>query len=121
MSIPYATTTLRIERQLGPNSTLVDPEETSTSVSWQQIATGVRAHISLPTGSERIVGGTQEQVVFRFQCDLTDVEHTDRIVDETTGLTYQISWVHPRYVGFGLEHVTGGLQQVRGAVASVGG
>lgn len=79
------------------------------------IATGVRAHISSPGGSEQVAGASQEVVEFRMGCDPTALKNTHIVLDETTGVTYSVSWVMHRY-GLELDHVEAGLRTVTGVV-----
>lgn len=114
MTLPLATTTITIKRVLADLST-TDPYE-ATAVP-ETIASGIRAHISSPSGSE-LVGGadSQESVTFRLDCDPTDLAHTDIVTDETTGQDYRVTWARSRS-GLGLDHVEAGLLQVTGVMA----
>lgn len=79
-----------------------------------QVAAGVRAHISSPSGEEVTVGGSRELVRFELSCDPVDLHHLDQVEDEQTGEVYQVEWARAR-VGFsGLAHTQAALQQVSG-------
>lgn len=103
MSLPLATTTLTVKRP--------GPAEPYGGPSWVTVAAGVAGHISGPGGIETVAGGSHTDEALAFSCDLTDIAHTDRIVDDTTGLTYDVVWVEARH-GLGLDRLSGSLRQV---------
>ena len=107
--IPISSTTITVRRYP------IDIERDSYDAlpPWETIATGVRAHISSPAGTEIVLGGTQSDVVFSLACDPVDLQHIDQVVDDATGTVYSVIWAAPR-VGLGLEHVAAGLRQVLG-------
>lgn len=78
------------------------------------IATGVRAHFDQPTGDEATGSGSRSRVDRILLCDVTDLTHTDAVVDETTGATWAVEWVdqvtHPY-----LAHLRAGVARVQGA------
>lgn len=108
MSIPLATTTISVLRA---DIDGVDPYDPAPAAST--IATGVRAVISSPSGSENIVGAEQETVTFRLDCDPTNLTHHDQVVDETSGETFDVVWARQRS-GLGLDYTQAGLRQVQG-------
>lgn len=113
--IPLATTTIAVRRVTADLST-VDPYEATAAP--ETVASGVRAHISTPSGRERIAGtGAQEDVSFRLDCDPIDVglRNTDLIDDEFTGTSYAVVWAEPR-AGLGLDHIEAALRKVEGVV-----
>lgn len=110
MSIPVATTSIRILRPAGAD----EPYETPGTPTV--VATGVRAHISTSRGTENVAGGSQEIVYFRMSCDPVDLQHQDRVEDEATGLIYNVEWARLRR-GLGLDHVEAGMKQVEGAIS----
>jgi hypothetical protein len=103
--IPLATTTVRIESLGG------DPYETKTATT---LASGVRAHLSSPSGIERLAGGSQEVLDKRLNCDPTTFDKDDRVTDEGTGVVYEVAWVDQRK-GLGLDHTVAGLRKVTGS------
>ena len=109
MAVPLATTTIAVLR--APADASRDPYDVQPEP--ETVASGVRAHISSPSGRERVAGGSQEVVEFRLACDLTDLRHTDRVQDEQSGATYEVVWARARQ-GLGLDHVEAGLRQVNG-------
>lgn len=118
--IPESTTTFTILRRRSniPDG-MVDPYEPEDTTTAQiTVASGVRAHISRPSGAERYRGGSQEVVQLPFVCDLADVSNLDQVRDETTGKVYDVTWAEGRQPGFGLDHVTGTLRAVSGLVSS---
>jgi hypothetical protein len=109
MTVPLATTTVAVLRV--PADTARDPYDAQPAP--ETVASGVRAHISSPSGRERVAGGSQEVVEFRLACDPVDLRHTDRVQDEQCGAIYEVVWARPRK-GLGLDHVEAGLKQVSG-------
>lgn len=106
------TTTVTITRPLTG-----DPYEIGSAVT--EVATGLSAHISSPSGSEARIGGEREQVTAVLLIDPgVDLARTDRVVDDITGETYDVAWVRTR-TGLGLDHVKAGLVAFKGA--AVGG
>lgn len=110
--IPVATTTIEVSRvavDLTRDSYDAEPPPTI-------VASGVRARISLVSGRERIQGGTQEDVEFRLDCDVTDLGHLDKIVDQSDGAVYEVVFAR-KVLGFGsLDHMECGLRVVTGQV-----
>jgi hypothetical protein len=109
VSIPIASTTgsvLRVPTDYTRDSYDALPD-------WETIATGVRAHISSPGGTEIVLGGTQSDVLFSLACDPCDLRHTDRWLDEPSGVVYDVVWSAQR-VGLGLDHCSAGLRLVLG-------
>lgn len=102
-----ATTTVTIERPDGTG----DPYE---AASVATVASGVRAHISAPSGSDQNVGG--DKVVIDAVAYLprgTSLVRSDLITDDTSGNTYEVVWQFARQ-GLGLDHVQLGLRFVEG-------
>lgn len=110
MSIPVAQTTITVLRPAGAAQDQWDRDPTAVPAT---IASHVRAVIVLPSGNELQGGGTQEDVRAALRCDPCDVQHTDRVLDETTSLTWEVVWARLR-PGFGLDHIAGQLRMVTG-------
>lgn len=79
-----------------------------------EVDAGHPAHVDVASGSERVAGGAQEVVEYRLYAQAgTDLAHTDQWRDDTTGVVYDVEWVHERvhprlgYVEAGLRKVTG--------------
>lgn len=100
MAIKLATTTITVSR------VPVDPTRDSYDAppAAVVVASGVRAHISSPSGTETQLGGTQAVENFRIDCDPVDATHVDTVTDERTGVTYEVLWAVSRY-GLGLDHL----------------
>lgn len=114
--IPFATTTIAVLRV--PADPERDPEDEQPSAAV--VASGIRAHISTSSGREELQGAsTQEIVEFRLTCDTADLRADDQVRDETTQELYEVAWARHR-VGLGLDHMEGGLRQVRGALPAPG-
>lgn len=111
MSIPLATTTIAVLRVEADTSR--DPYEDAPDP--ETVLSGVRAVISVPSGTEQVAGGSQEDVTFGLSCDPVDILATDQVQDETTELVYEVVWAERRY-GLGLDHTTGALRRSTGVV-----
>jgi hypothetical protein len=109
VSIPLSTTTIRIDRV--PLSATRDSYDVPPAAS--QVATGVRAHLSAPSGREILAGGSKEIVDRHLDCDVVDLLHGDTVTDLTTSVTYTVVWVHKR-LGLGLDRMEAGLRIVAG-------
>lgn len=97
--IPLTTTTVAISAADTP-----EPYEGATLTVR---AAGVAAHISSPSGTERIGVDGGERIDAVLLCDAT-VARNDQVTDETTGVTYRVAWSHER-TGLGLDHTRAGL------------
>lgn len=106
--IPLATTTVTVTRPASDPDR--DLPQTPTDV-----AAGVRAHISAPSGQELRAGGSRERVDARLTCDVIDLQHGDTITDDTTGDEWRCTSARQR-LGLGLDHVEAGLVAVSGVV-----
>lgn len=112
MTIPLSTTTIAVKRpSVGAD---VDPWVISDDASDTTVEAGIAAHISAPSGLERAVGGAQESVTFRLLADTTDLENTDRVLDEGTGDTWEVVWTEQR-TGLGMDHTYAEIRKVEGA------
>lgn len=109
MPVPLHTTTISVLRL--PTDPARDPYDPQPAP--EVVATGIRAHISSPSGRERVAGGSQEVVEFRLSCDPVEIRHTDRVQDEQTGSVYEVTWARARQ-GLHLDHTQAGLKQVSG-------
>jgi hypothetical protein len=110
VSIPLSTTTITVKRI--PRDDTRDGYDTQPAAAT--IASGVRANIGSPSGSENIAAGDRTVVTFRITADPTDLQADDQVTDDTTGATYRCVWARNR-IGLGLDHTTGALEQVVGA------
>lgn len=102
--IPIATTTITVER-----SDQDGTKDTIDAVTFTSYLSGVRAVIGSPGGAETNVGGSSEDVSARLNCDPIDLRHDDRVLDDSTGLRYEVTWTRRR-VGFGLDHTVASLR-----------
>lgn len=94
-----------------------DPYETAASETT--IASGIKAHISSPSGSEQAIGGQLEQVDAVLLCESGHgILHTDLVYDDETGERWRVVWVRERQ-GLGLDHTKAGLVAFAGG--AVGG
>jgi hypothetical protein len=83
-----------------------DPE-----TGYATVARGIRAHLSAP--SAQAVFSVESSLVsatYRLLCDPCDLQDDMRVVDEMTGLEYQVDWALPRPEP--LAHVVAGLTRV---------
>lgn len=106
--IPAATTTVTWKAASEP-----EPGEGRT---FSTRASGVRAVISSPNGrAQGQAGGGREVIDAVLNCDPVSGEHTDLVVDDTTGETWEVVWVEQRK-GLGVDHTRAGLKRVAGVV-----
>lgn len=102
--IPLATTTVTVKRVAE-----TEPGEGRTTTT---LARNVRAHIGSLSGSEQLrPGGGRSVTGYRLDCDLLPTGtllHTDQVVDDTTGTTYEVTWA-AEHRGLGLDHIEAGL------------
>jgi hypothetical protein len=103
MALPIHTTLISVLR-----SDQDGTKDSTDTLTWSTIASGVRAHIGSPGGSETVTAGSSSTVTTRLSCDPTDLQHGDRVYDESLGLTYEVSWTAQRR-GYGLEHTAADL------------
>lgn len=109
VTLPLATTTVRVERApVDPTRDGYDPKP-----ALAVVVSGLRAHISAPSGTEVLAGGSEQRIDRHLDCDPTDLRHYDEIVDELTGLRYQVVWTESR-TGLGLDRMEAGLRRVEG-------
>lgn len=106
MTLPFATTTITVLRS-DQDGTIDD----YTGVTYSPLVTGVRAVVGAPGGVETNRGGSSEDVTWRLNCDVTDLRHDDRVLDETTDETFEVVWVRRR-VGLGLDHMVADLRTI---------
>lgn len=110
MTVPLSTTTVTVTKP-----TPGDRYEPAAGAST--LASGVAAHISGPSGLERIVGGQQSVVDAVLLSDpIAELDAYCTVLDEVTGAEYQVAWVTQRQ-GLGLDHTKAGLNKVVGAHA----
>jgi hypothetical protein len=101
------TTHVTIRRPAGAG----DPYEATTAST---IRSGVAAHISTPTGTDRNVGGAQERIdAIGLLPSGTDISAADLVIDALTAKTYRVGSV-VRRTGLGLDHVKTTLIAVAG-------
>jgi len=103
MALPIHTTLISVLR-----SDQDGTKDSTDTLTWSTIASGGRAHIVSPSGSETVTAGQSSTVTARMSADPTDLTHGDRIYDESTRSTYEVTWVAQR-TGFGLEHTAADL------------
>lgn len=112
--IPFHTTTITV---LQPTTAQSDGEayESPPPAGYDVIATGVRAVIGSPVGTEIRRGAEQTDDLFTLNCDPTPMDHYSWIRDEITALEYAVTWCMHRDA-FGLSFVQGRLKLVEGLV-----
>jgi hypothetical protein len=107
--IPLATTSILVLRSPG----IATADGDAAQATFVPVSSGVRAHFSAPSGSEVIVGGSKERIDRHLDCDLTDLVHTDRVLDQGTGVVYDVVWAHLRQ-GLGLDRIEAGVKLTTG-------
>lgn len=117
MAIPFAPTLITVKRP-DPSQDYDEPYQGDAKV-WNVVATGIRASIGTfsRTVSATEKAGTQTIQVLQLTCDipLSGITHLDRVLDEKTGVEYEVHWVFKR-LGLGLDHYTAELGRVEGLV-----
>lgn len=108
--IPLATTTVTVTAQAEP--------EPGAGITTSTRASGVRAVIASPSGSEVAgPGGGSENVDAVLVADpVAGIAHTDRVTT-AEGDAYEVVWVRQR-LGLGLDHVRAGLVAITGRAAA---
>lgn len=102
-----ATTTLVVTRPVATG----DPYE---AAYWSDIADNIPAHISTPPGTADTTGGDKEVLTAAAYVPVgTDIERSDLVIDDGTGLTYEVLSVSPRR-GLGMDHLHLLLRLVKG-------
>ena len=109
MTALLTTTSVTIEAASTP-----EPFETTT---YTTRASGVAAHISSPSGRERVGDAGGERIDAVLLCATTTVERGDRVTDAATGDEFRVAWVLDR-TGLGLDHTKAGLVRTTGAVTA---
>lgn len=110
--LPLATTTISVLR-----SDQDGTKDDLDGVTYATLASGIRAVIGEPSGTETNAGGSSEDVLWRLDCEVTDLRHGDRILDETTGETFAVVWSRRR-IGLGLNHTVAGLRTITDRVST---
>jgi hypothetical protein len=108
--LPFGTTTISVLRSSAADGTDAYPDVEPT---YSPIATGIRAVIGTPGGMVVQEGTLREDIAYPLKCDVTDLQHADRIEDESTGPVYTVKWVSQSR-GFGLDHMDAELRLVEG-------
>lgn len=104
--IPLATTTVTVTAQA--------ESEPGAGITTSTRASGVRAVIAAPSGSEVAgPGGGSEKVDAVLVADtVSGITHRDRVTT-AEGDAYEVVWVRDR-IGLGLDHTRAGLVAVTG-------
>lgn len=110
MTIPLSTTTVTVTSQT--------EAEVGEGITTATRASGVRAVIAVPSGTEQDApGGGAERIDAVLLADpITGLDHTDKVTD-AEGHVYQVAWVTQR-IGFGQDHTKAGLVALDGRVAA---
>lgn len=106
--LPLSTTTVLVE--------LDERAEPDDAPSYGTASGPHPAHVSSPSGTERVGGQGVERIDAALLVDAdVPLEAGARVTDEGTGLVYRVVWSAPRQ-GLGLAHQRAGLVLVRRAV-----
>jgi len=112
VGLPLVTTTFTFLRASNIDGDSEDPLE------WETMATGIPGETSYYSGAESVAAGDRERVDCRIFLDtLLDIRHYDRLVDESTGDEWEVSYARKR-IGLGLDHLLIGGYQVTGTARS---
>lgn len=116
MTIPLSSTTVTITRQTSPTDAWPDDPPV-----YDQVAAGVRAHFTgmRISGTESGDGNVRMELNVRVLTDPTDLQHLDRVTDETTGVVWEVAWVLDRRGDlFGLDCMHAGVRRVEAEVGA---
>lgn len=105
MSIPLPTTTISLLAPKNDGDTEAedwgvgaDPE-----TGFEVVASGIRAHfnsrinVATPSAFGQFTsGGNTEQLKYRLITDPCDIRADMRVMDESTGIEYDVAWVMQR-------------------------
>lgn len=121
MTIPVATTTIRVERAVSVAlGQQVDPYDDAVPGPAGQalvIAEGVRAVFSRIRGADSEDGGQRSVVEAELRCDPVDILSLDTVVDEATGERWSIRSVQTAGSASGrLTHVKAPVFRVIGEI-----
>lgn len=100
MALPIHTTLITISR--------ADAADAFDLATFSVISSETRAHIGSVGGAETVTSGSSETRTAHLSADPVDLKHGDRVYDETTQLTYEVTWAALR-TGLGLDHTTADL------------
>lgn len=121
MTLPLATTTVKIERPAAPDLTAdpwgegYDDPPQAPEGQREVVAEGVRAVIAPSSARGSDSGGQSAVVEFRLTTDPADLTYLDVVTDETTGLVYLVRWAQPvTGAPLALDHVQAGIYQTKG-------
>jgi hypothetical protein len=83
------------------------------TTGYSKVATGIRAHLSAPSAAAAFSSeGSSVTAQYRMIADPCRIEDNMRVVDELTGLQYQVDWSMAR--GEPMAHVIAGLSRTTG-------
>lgn len=106
MSIVIATTTVSIST---PTST-DDWGSGTDRATYAPIATGVRAHLSAPSGAAVAASeGSSVGIQYRLLCDLAPLADDALVTDDRTGDVYQVDWWQSR--PHPIAHIVAGISK----------
>lgn len=98
MSLPLANTTITVLRSAVSDDTDrdsdgegYDPAPGRPVATWTPVSTGIRAIIS-PASARTAGPGDTQKTDLVLVCDPTDIKNTDRIVDESNGVEYKVTY-----------------------------
>lgn len=109
-AIPITTTTISVLRRQGADE-YDEPYGGDTPAGLDVAASGVRAVIGRPRGSDRVEGGEQARTDLELLCDPCDMSYTDLVKDEASDVVYRLTFMfaYP-------DHIEGRLELVQGVV-----
>ena len=109
MALPFSTTTITIER---PNNRAT--ADGYTPETYTTVATGVAAVVSNHDAKETQAQGNRTSVTAKLHVAYdADLDHYDRITDDSDGVTYEVTGVWRRD-SFGISFTEARLLSVTG-------
>jgi hypothetical protein len=113
--IVLATTTIDV---LSPGASDTEAEDwggaPDSDTGYAPVRTGVRAHLSSPTGAQSAsVEGNMVINFFRLVADPCGLQPNNRVKDNSTGVVYDVQWCQER--GAPIPHTVAGLTYAKGS------
>jgi hypothetical protein len=110
--LPLSTTTISVQRNVSEEAGK-DPYD--SPLVWETVAQGLRAVVTPPSGTARLVGGTRVGYEAQLHTDPgCDLQPEDQVIDESSGLKWTLLWASP-VNAVGLSFTEGRLRRVTGA------
>ena len=111
MTIPFNTTTITVTRVEEPTGWYDDYQANPPAPTT--VIAGVRAVISPPSGTAKLIGGDRIVYNAQLRCDPCDLQPQDTVTD-TNGTAWTVLTVS-EITGFGTQFMNANVRMVEGA------